>query len=327
MMKVNTRFGKTINVTVPNGNKIGKIILAVIVLIFLLILAGTCWYTVDDREVGVVTTFGKVTAVSEAGVHLKLPFGMQKVTKAPVNAIYKIELGYRTNEQTGVTEVVENESKMITGDYNIVNVDFFIEYKITDPVKYLFDSREPDQILRMLAQSQIRSVISSYRIDDILTTGKSEIQMRVKDMVLRELEVYDIGLGIVDVRIQDSEPPTVEVNDAFKAVETAKQGMDTALNNAVAYENERLPLARSKEDELLRQAEVSKQARINEAEKEVAMFEAMYSEYSMNPSVTRMRMYYEMIEEVLPGVKVFIDTSDGDVTKLLPLDSLMGTGN
>jgi membrane protease subunit HflK len=103
--------------------------------------------------------------------------------------------------------------------------------------------------------------------------------------------------------------------------------MDTALNNAVAYENERLPLARSKEDELLRQAEVSKQARINEAEKEVAMFEAMYSEYSMNPSVTRMRMYYEMIEEVLPGVKVFIDTSDGDVTKLLPLDSLMGTGN
>ena len=228
---------KVVNVPSDKNKTALKIVIAIFAVIFAVALISTCIYTVNDQEVGVVTTFGKVTAITEAGVHVKLPFGIQQVQKTKVNAIYKIELGYKTDDKTGETYTVESESKMITGDFNIVNVDFFIEYRIADPVKYLYSSKSPDSILKMLAQSQIRSVISSYKIDDILTTGKSEIQGLVKDMLIQELEVYDIGLSISDVRIQDSEPPTVEVNNAFKAVETAKQGMDTALNNATAYEN------------------------------------------------------------------------------------------
>lgn len=311
---------KVVSVPSDKNKKALKLIIAIFAIIFAVTLISTCIYTVNDQEVGVVTTFGKVTSITEAGVHVKLPFGVQQVQKTKVNAIYKIELGYKTDNNTGETTTVESESKMITGDFNIVNVDFFIEYRIADPVKYLFASKSPDQILKMLAQSQIRSVISSYKIDDILTTGKSEIQGLVKDMLIEELALYDIGLSISDVRIQDSEPPTVAVNNAFKAVETAKQGMDTALNNATAYENEKIPLANTEKDKLIQNANYQMQARINEARQQIAMFEAMYSEYELNPEITKIRMYFEAIEVIFPNAKIYIDTSEGGVEKLLPLD-------
>ena len=312
---------KVVNVPSDKNKTALKIVIAIFAVIFAVALISTCIYTVNDQEVGVVTTFGKVTAITEAGVHVKLPFGIQQVQKTKVNAIYKIELGYKTDDKTGETYTVESESKMITGDFNIVNVDFFIEYRIADPVKYLYSSKSPDSILKMLAQSQIRSVISSYKIDDILTTGKSEIQGLVKDMLIQELEVYDIGLSISDVRIQDREPPTVEVNNAFKAVETAKQGMDTALNNATAYENEKIPLANTEKDKLIQHANYQMQARINEARQQIAMFEAMYSEYELNPEITRIRMYFEAIEVIFPNAKIYIDASENGVEKLLPLES------
>ncbi len=320
---MNFSFNQKKVVNVPSGkNKAAlKIVIAVFAVLFAITLLSTCIYTVNDQEVGVVTTFGKVTSITEAGVHVKLPFGIQQVRKTKINAIYKIELGYKTDEKTGQVTTVESESKMITGDFNIVNVDFFIEYRIADPVKYLFSSKAPDQILKMLAQSQIRSVISSYKIDDILTTGKSEIQSLVKDMLIEELALYDIGLSIYDVRIQDSEPPTIDVNNAFKAVETAKQGMDTARNNATAYENEKIPLANTEKDKLIQQANYQMQARINEARQQIAMFEAMYSEYELNPDITKIRMYFEAIEIIFPNAKIYIDTSEDGVEKLLPLES------
>lgn len=326
-MNFNFEQKKVVNVPPPNSKTIIKWGIAIIVLILIVGALMTCIYTINDQEVGVVTTFGKVTSITEAGVHLKLPFGIQQVQKTKVNAIYKIELGYKTDDKTGQTVTVESESKMITGDFNIVNVDFFIEYRIADPVKYLYSSQSPDSILKMLAQSQIRSVISSYKIDDILTTGKSEIQGLVKEMLIEELAIYDIGLSISDVRIQDSEPPTVEVNNAFKAVETAKQGMDTALNNATAYENEKIPLANTEKDKLIQQANYQMQARINEARQQIAMFEAMYSEYELNPDVTRIRMYFEAIEDIFPDAKIYIDASENGVQKLLPLEQFVSSGS
>ena len=306
--------------------KLRNRIITVALILFIAAGALTCFYTVDDKQQAVVTTFGKVTDVTDAGLHFRLPFGIQKVDKVDVNVYQKIELGYRTQNDDSYAAKT-NESTMITGDYNIVNVDFFVEYKISDPVAYLYSSNNPELILRNLIQSQVRNVVGSTSVDAVLTTGKENIQMQVKDLVTGILSEYNIGLTLVDVRIQDSEPPTVEVIEAFKAVETAKQQADTVVNDALAYQNAKLPEAQAQADKLLQNAEYLKQKRINEAVEAVAMFEAMYAEYSQNPQITRARMYYEAISECLPGVTLYINTGSGsDVDMLLPLDSLVNTG-
>ena len=310
-----------------NWKKIRNIVLAAFLALVLLIGSSSCFYTVDDKQQAVVTTFGKVTDVTDAGLHFKLPFGIQQARKVDVNVYQKIELGY-TSSGDDAYQVNERESTMITGDYNIVNVDFFVEYKISDPVKYLYSSNNPEMILRNLIQSQIRNVVGSTSVDAVLTDGKENIQSQVKDLVTKILQEYDIGLTLVDVRIQDSEPPTQDVIEAFKAVETAKQQAETVVNDAKAYQNAQLPDAQAQADQLVQNAEYLKQKRINEATQQVAMFNAMYEEYKLNPEITRSRMYYEAISQVLPGVKLFINTGSGEtVDMLLPLETIVGGGN
>lgn len=310
----------------PDLRKVGKTVTAVVIILVLLILGGTCFYTVDDKQQAVVTTFGKVTDITDAGVHFKLPFGIQQVHKVDVNVYQKIELGYTTTGDYYTVD--ERESTMITGDYNIVNVDFFVEYKISDPVQYLYSSNNPELILRNLIQSQIRNVVGSSSVDAVLTDGKENIQMQVKDLVTAILQEYDIGLSLVDVKIQDAEPPTQDVIEAFKAVETAKQEAQAVINEAKAYQNAQIPKAQASADQLIQNAEYLRQNRINEAVEQVARFEAMYGQYAQNPEITRSRMYYEAISQILPGVKLYINTgsdSSSDVQMLLPLDQLVQT--
>ena len=308
----------------PDPKDIKKLMKTVLIgLCVLVLVVGilTCFYTVDDKQQAVVTTFGKVTDITDAGLHFKLPFGIQQVETVDVNVYQKIELGYSSDG----SRVNDSESVMITGDYNIVNVEFFVEYKISDPVQYLYSSNDPELILRNLIQSQVRNVVGSSTVDSVLTDGKENIQMQVKELVTQILDEYDIGLTLVDVRIQDSEPPTQEVMEAFKAVETAKQQAETVVNDAKAYKNAQLPQAQAQADQLLQNAEFLKQKRINEALEQVAMFEAMYAEYAENPEITRSRMYYEAVSEILPGVKLYINTGSGDaIDMLLPLESLVG---
>ena len=307
----------------PNFKKLFTTIIIAVAAMAIGMAAMTCFYTVDDKQQAVVTTFGKVTNVTDAGVHFKLPFGIQNVDKVDVNVYQKIELGYSSEGYMDASE-----SAMITGDYNIVNVDFFVEYKISDPVAYLYSSNDPEMILKNLIQSQVRNVVGSSAVDSVLTDGKENIQMQVKDLVAAILSEYDIGLTLVDVKIQDAEPPTAEVIEAFKAVETAKQKAETVVNDAKAYQNAQLPLAQAEADKLIQNAEYLKQKRINEAHEQVAMFTAMYAEYEKNPEITRSRMYYEAIQEILPGVKLYVNTSAGgdDVQMLLPLESLVSNG-
>ena len=304
--------------------KLGRLITVALALILVFAVAGSCWYTVDDKQQAVVTTFGAVTDIVEPGLHFKLPLGIQQVHRVDVNVYQKIELGYTSNGD-GTSVSKNSESTMITGDYNIVNVDFFVEYKITDPVAFLYSSNDPESILRNLIQSPVRNVVGSSTVDSVLTDGKENIQMQVKDLVSQILAEYDIGLTLVDVRIQDSEPPTQKVIEAFKAVETAKQRAEAVVNDAKAYENAQIPNAEAQADKLLQNAEFLKQKRINEAIEAVARFEAMYAEYAKNPEITHSRMYYEAISEILPGVKLYINTGNGeDVDMLLPLDDLIG---
>lgn len=298
------------------GKHVKHVILGVAGIAVIGILAGDASYQIQEQEQAVLTTFGVPKAVAETGLHFKVPF-IQKVQKVNTT-IQGFPIGY----DIGNNETVENEGVMITSDYNFIDVDFFVEYRIADPVKYLYTSEEPEAILKNVAQSCIRTVIASYKVDDVLTTGKSEIQSKIKEMIMNQIEEQDIGIQLVNITIQDSEPPTQEVMRAFKAVETAKQGKETALNNANKYRNEKLPEAEAKADQIIQDAEAEKEVRINEAEAEVARFNAMYEEYSKNPEVTKRRMFYEAMEDVLPQMKVIIDSGDG-VQKVLPLESFV----
>ena len=291
-------------------------VLGVVVLLLAIVLSNGAWYQIEEQEQAVLVTFGKAETVSEKGLHFKIPL-IQGVTKVDTT-IQGFPIGY----EAGTNEVVASEAVMITSDYNFIDADFFVEYRISDPVKYLYASEQPEEILKNIAQSSIRTVIGSFDVDSVLTTGKTEIQAQIKTMILKKLEEQDIGLSLVNITIQDSEPPTQEVMKAFKAVETAKQGKETALNNANKYRNEKLPAAEAQADEIVKDAEAQKQTRINEAEAQVARFQAMYEEYQKNPVVTKQRMFFEAMEEVLPEMKVIIDHGDG-VQKVLPLDSFI----
>lgn len=302
----------------PKGNmknfwgRSKKIVLAVIIIGAAAVLALDSTYQIKEQEQAVVTTFGKPSAVTTSGLHFKIPL-IQKVHKVNTT-IQGFPIGYTTDSN----EVNVDEAIMITSDYNFVDVDFFVEYRITEPVKYIYASRDPEAILKNMAQSCIRTVIGSYDVDSVLTTGKNEIQALIKDMITEKLEQQDIGIMLVNITIQDSEPPTQEIMAAFKAVETAKQGKDTALNNANKYKNEKIPEAEAKADQIVKEAEAKKQERINEAQGQVARFNAMYEEYIKNPGVTKQRMFYEAMEDILPELEVVIDGSDG-VQKFLPL--------
>ncbi|MDD4368409.1 MAG: FtsH protease activity modulator HflK [Oscillospiraceae bacterium] len=285
----------------------------------LLWLAFTSLYTVKEYEQAVLMTFGKYTRTVSAGLHWKLPWPLQEARILPVNRTQKIELGYAsTGDQT--YESLPDDSLMITGDMNVVSIDFFVEWKISDPYKFLFQSAEPEQILRSMLQSSVRSVVGTRSIDDVLTTGKIQIQSDVLTLLMDKVETGDLGIQVLDVKVNDSEPPTDDIASAFREVENAKQQKDTLINQAQAYRNSKLPEARSEADRILRQAEAQKISRINEAEGEREQFLAIYEQYQTASELTRRRMYLDMLQELLPGVTVYLDDGSS-VQTLLPLAS------
>ncbi len=309
-----------------------RLISAIVVVALLILVGQSCIFTVKESEQAVIMTFGRYTKTVDAGLHGKMPWPIQSVTVLPVNLTQKIELGYGSGSD-GQYYSIPEESMMITGDMNIVNIDFFVEWKISDPVKYLFTTENPTEVLKNMIQSTVRSVVGTKSIDDVLTTGKIQIQADVKELLKIRLSEQDIGLMILDVKVNDSEPPTEDVAKAFRDVETAKQQKATALNQALEYKNSKIPDANAQADKIVRAAEGDKQSKINEAIGERDRFLSMYNEYINFPDITRERMYLETIESILPGIRVYIDDGTG-IEKLLPLEDLTpaeeasaGTGN
>lgn len=300
------------------------VVIAVLLVVFSL---ASAVYTVNEAEQAIVTTFDKVTSIESAGLHFKLPSPIQKVTKVEVNKTQKLIIGYSSQDGSeGLSGLVaeRGESKMITGDFNIVNIDFFIEWKIFDPVKFIYSADSPVKVLKMIAQSSARSIIGSKNVDGVLTTEKPIIQTEIKDKMLVKLLNYDLGIQIIDVKIQDSEPPTELVIAAFKNVETAKQEKETRINEALEYKNKTLPAAQSEADKLIRDAEGYRESKINQANGDVARFNAMYTEYIKNKEITETRLYLETLESVLAGMTVYVDSSADGVQKILPLKSFLG---
>lgn len=290
---------------------VSKLITTGIVIALILFLAVNSFYTIGEQENAVVTTFGVPQAVTTSGLHFKIPF-VQHVEKVNMT-IFGLPIGYdpRTNES------IEYESLMITADYNFVNVDFYVEYRVTDPIAYLYNSKEPKDILKTLTMSYIRDTVGVYNVDDVITTGKNTIQGEVKDKLSKRMAAENIGLQVLNVTIQDAEPPTAEVLAAFKEVENAKQGADTAINNANKYKSQQIPKAEAEADQLTKQAEGQKTARINEANGQVSRFNALYKEYALYPEITKKRMYYEAMEEILPGMRVIIQDDSGQTLNIL----------
>lgn len=300
------------------GRTAGKITGLLGLILFSLFILFHSTYQIKEQEQAVLITLGQAKAVVDPGLHFKLPL-IQQVRKVNTT-IQGFAIGY-TSEEDEARQSMEDESLMITSDYNFVNVDFFVEYRFSDPVKAIYSSKNPTEILKNISQSCIRTVIGSYPVDDVLTTGKNEIQAAIKTMILERLEEQDLGIQLVNITIQDSEPPTTAVMEAFKAVETAKQGKETALNNANKYRNEQIPKAEAKADGILKEAQAQKAERINEATAQVSRFRSMYEEYIKNPAITKQRMFYETMEDVLPELKIIIEGPSTNMQTFYPLES------
>lgn len=298
------------------------IVISVFGALFLIITLFKGFYVVSEQENAIVTTLDKVTRVDTSGPHFKIPW-IQKVQKVDITT-HGTGIGYTIDKHGQNIEDSEN-GIMITSDFNLLNIDFYMEYKVSDPVAYIYNSDNPEEVLTNIALSSIRSVVADYTVDEAMTTGKSQIQADVKADMLRELEAYNIGLTVLNITVQDSEPPTKDVDNAFKAVETAKQQAETDKNDALAYKNKKIPEAEATADKTIQAANATKEARIAEAEGQVARFNSIYEQYKLYPLITKKRMFYETMEDVLPSLKVYI--TDGSTETLLPLDSFSSVTN
>lgn len=313
------RFENSIENNIENSNKIKKgVIIGVIALILIVVLVFNSFYRVDEQETAVVTMFGDVIRTDTAGLYFKIPF-IQKARKVDTT-IHGTGVGYAIDND-GQAFTVDTEGIMITSDFNLIDIDFYMEYKVSDPIAYLYNSKEPEYILKNIALAAIRSTVIDYTVDEAMTTGKTQIQSEIKQKMYDELEKQNIGLQIVNITVQDAEPPTQAIVSAFKAVETAKQGKDTAINNAKKYQNEQIPAAEANADKITQNAEAQKEARIAEAQGQVARFNSMYEQYKLNPLITKERMYYETLEKVMNDNKVII--TDGNTQNMYPIDSFI----
>jgi modulator of FtsH protease HflK len=295
---------------------------AVILAALLVLVALTSWYTVDESEQAVILTFGEVEeGISEPGLHFKLPWPIQSVETLSKET-FSLQFGYE--EKDGEIQDFPEETKMITGDENIVLADLVVQWKITNPEKFLFNSDSPEEVLYDATSASLRSIIGSSKIDDALTSGKAEIEAEVRELLSGLIEKYDIGISILAVKLQDVELPNEDVRKAFTNVTDARETMNTKRNEANKYRNQKLNEAEGEKDALISRAEGEKAARIERARGDVAVFNALYGEYKGNPEITRERLVIETLEQVLPGAEIYIMNDDGNTLKYFPIRPLEG---
>lgn len=305
-----------------NSVKLIKYIpLAFVLLIIGLILLFSTWYTVDESEQAVVETFGNPgETITDSGLHFKMPWPIQKV-EVLEKKTFSLKFGYMTNKE-GEDVSVTSESKMITGDENIVLTDLIVQWKISDPIKYLYHSDDPLKILYNATSSSIRSIIGSSTIDAALTDGKADIEVKTTESLKELINHYDIGITVLNVKLQDVELPNEEVRAAFTAVTDARETKNTKINEADKYKNQKLSEAEGEKDAIISDAESKKTKRINEAKGDVAVFNEVYKEYASNKNITETRLSIEMLEDVLPNLKIYITDDSSGTVKYLPIESI-----
>lgn len=318
---INERLRRIRNIKLPGG---GKLILLAVLLLWGL----SGFYIVQPDELGVEKRFGKFTRITEPGPHIHLPFPIESVHKPKVTEVKRVEVGFRSvarngSVQPGQYRLVPEESLMLTGDENIVDVQFIVQYQIKDPVQYLFNVAEQEGTVKYVAQSAMREVIGNSLIDSALTTGKFVIQTQTRDVMQEVLDRYQAGVRVVAVQLQDVHPPK-EVVEAFKDVASAREDKSRLINEAEAYRNDILPRARGQAAVITNEAQAYRQSQVLAARGGAEKFLAVLEEYRKAKDVTRQRMYLETMERILSNAgleKVIIsDRTAGNIVPYLPLD-------
>jgi membrane protease subunit HflK len=277
-------------------------------------------YMVGPDEIGVVRTFGEYTRVAQSGLNYHFPYPIEQVNTPAVTEVKRIEIGFRTL-RNGQYRSVEKESLMLTGDENIVDAEMIVQYKIKDPVAYLFNIMAPELTVRAAAEASLRTVVGRNKIDETLTTGKFQIQEGTKSQLQAILDKYESGIHVVAVQLQDVSPPK-EVIGAFKDVASAKEDKNRMINQAEGYRNDVIPKARGEAEAMIRDAEGFREARIKRSEGDAEKFTTILKEYRKAKNITRKRLYLETMEKVLPGIEKIIvpDKDSGNILNLLNLN-------
>lgn len=298
----------------------------IVFLLLALVIAGwlsSGFYIVDPDEVGVVKRFGKAVRTEGPGPHLRLPFPFETVLKPKVTKIRKIEIGFRTIQigPPARYQAVEKEAQMLTGDENIISLWFIVQYKIKEPISYLFSVYDPDQALKDAAESAMREVVGQKTIDEVLTSGRAEVQQETMKLLQRMMDEYETGLVVARVQLQDVHPPAPVAN-AFKDVASAKEDKERLINEAQGYANDILPKAQGDAARLIKEAEAYSERIVEHARGDASRFLQILAEYRKAPEVTKKRMYLETMEKVLAGSeKTIIDPeAAGNLFPLLKLN-------
>ena len=309
-------------VEIPEFNfKLMPVVLAALAI---WLLTGT--FMVGPDEVGVIRTFGEHTRVAQSGLNWHFPVPIETVNTPKVTEVKRVEIGFRTL-RNGQYRTVEKESLMLTGDENIVDAEMIVQYKIKDPVAYLFNIVQPELTVREAAEASLRTVVGRNKIDETLTTGKFIIQEETKSQLQSILDLYESGIHVVAVQLQDVSPPK-EVIGAFKDVASAKEDKNRMVNQAEGYRNDVIPKARGEAEAMIRAAEGFRESRIKRAEGDAAKFTTILQEYRKAKSITEIRLYLETMEKVLPGIEKIIvpDKDSGNMLNLLNLNAGTGKG-
>jgi len=316
-------FGKVAEDMPPvNWSRAITVTVTAFVIILGLIIVWTGFYTVESNEQGVVRRFGKAVRDAEPGLHFKLPWPIEVVDTPKVKEVKRIEIGFRTMPGASTAaqyRAVPEESLMLTGDTNIVDLDLAVQYQISNARDYLFKVRDVPGTVKDAAEAAIRQVVGDTGIDDILTTGKDVAILEAQEIIQRIVDQYGCGVRIITVQLQDVYPPD-QVRPAFDAVNSAREQKNQMINEAEAYKERVVPEARGRAEKLLREAEGYQEKRVAEAKGDAERFESLLKEYKKAPDVTRERLYIETMEKILPKMKKFIvEKEEGALLKLLPL--------
>jgi membrane protease subunit HflK len=304
-----------------------RAVIIVIVVIVALITLFSGFFVVDSKEQGVLLTFGRYTRLAEPGLHFKLPFGVQRNYNVPTQVVLKDEFGFRT-DRPGVTSIratedYPEESVMLTGDLNIVDVEWIIQFRIGDPFKWLFGVHDREKTIRDISQSVINELVGDRAIFDVIGSERANIEAQGQEAMNRLYDKYDLGIRVTTVKLQNIVPPAGPVKDAFEDVNKAIQDRSRLINEGQEAYNNSIPKAKGVAEQLIAEAQGYAVQRVNEAQGDVARFNRVLDEYNRNPGVTRTRLYYEMYENVFGDAKG-VELIDKNLKNFIPFKPLGG---
>lgn len=303
-----------------------KLIIIILAIILVIVLVASSLYVVDQTEEAVILLFGKVNRTTGPGLHFKMPFGIEKNFNVPTQVIQNMSFGFRT-EQAGVNTVFSpgdypQESIMLTGDLNIVDVEWVVQYRIVDPEAWLFNVENRTKTIRDISQSVINLLVGDRAILDVIGSERSNIEMQAQDRMNNLFESYGLGINVTTVKLRNIVPPEGQVQDAFEDVNKSVQDMNRLINEGKEAYNNEIPKARGQADQMIQVAEGYAAERVNNAQGDVARFNSVYEEYVKSKNVTRDRLYIEMMEDVFQEAGEDTDLIDRNLENFIPLKQL-----